>query len=390
MVAPPEPLNVILITIDSLRADMPWVGYERPIAPRLSEFAKTTVSYKNAYSLSSSTSKSVPALLAGRYPSELERTGVFFTRYTDKNTFMCEHLGAANIPCVAGHAHAYLGKGVANFDQGFQAWKLVPGITFDPQTDPHVTSHKLTPLAIEMLSDSVLTGKQFFAWFHFMDPHDEYKSHTEAPRWGSKLRDLYDQEVFYTDLWVGKLLDYIDQQPWATKTAILLTADHGEAFGEHSLSRHAFELYDVLVHVPWMFRIPGVAPRNIETARSHIDLVPTVLDLMGQTTMQGLRGQSLRAELYGGLGSERDVICDLPKDDFNKRRRTFLRNGVKLIAFEEDERFELYRLMDDPGELKNLARAEPETLKTMIAAYKEANHNIAEGTVVGGIRKREK
>ena len=328
-------------------------------------------------------------MLSGRYPSELTRTGVFFTRYAEDNRFFCEQLSEASIPCVAGHAHAYLGKGVAGFDQGFASWKLVPGITFDPQTDPHITSHKLAPLAIEMLSDKKITDKTFFAWFHFMDPHDKYRSHEDGPKFGSKPRDLYDEEVHFTDQWVGKLLDFIENQPWAKKTAIIVTADHGEAFGEHGLTRHAFEIYDVLVHVPWMIKVPGGKALAIDVPRSHIDLAPTIVDLLGQTVDMGLAGKSLKMELLGAAPKVRDVICDLPQDDFNKRRRALIHENMKLIAFEKDERFELYRLDEDPGETRNLAKREPDLLKNMVERYRNASSKLTDGKVLGGIRKRD-
>ncbi len=368
---------------------MPWAGYARDIAPRLTAWSKTATVYSRAYSLSSSTSKSVPGMLSGRYPSELTRTGVFFTRYADENRFFCEQLGEASIPCVAAHAHAYLGKGVAGFDQGFSVWKLVPGITFDPQTDPHITSQKLTPLAIEMLSDKKLTDKPFFAWFHFMDPHDQYKRHEDGPKFGGKPRDLYDEEVHFADEWVGKLLDFIEKQPWASKTALILTADHGEAFGEHGLTRHAFEVYDVLVRVPWMIKMPGAKPRVIDVARSHIDLAPTVVDLLGQPVDKALPGKSLKPELLGALPEARDVICDLPQDDFNKRRRALIHENLKLIAFENDQRFELYRLDDDPSETRNLAKSDPAALKAMVARYEAASSTLTCGKVLGGIRKKD-
>ena len=83
--APSGPFNVVLITIDSLRADMPWAGYPRDIAPRLTELEKASVSFTHAYSISSFTSKSVGGLLGGEYPSAMTRDGVFFTRYFDDN-----------------------------------------------------------------------------------------------------------------------------------------------------------------------------------------------------------------------------------------------------------------------------------------------------------------
>jgi arylsulfatase A-like enzyme len=393
------PFNVVLLTIDSLRADMPWAGYERPIAPRLSALHAKSVSFKHAYSTSSFTSKSVPGILTGRYPSELARTGAFFTKYVQRDQFVCTHLAAEGIPCVGAHGHMYFSPGNSGFETGFATWKIVPGITFDYQTDPYVTSHKLTPLAIEVL-DAVATGKAvdaggppdrpFFAWFHYMDPHDEYHGHEESPHFGKKKRDLYDEEVFYTDLWIGKLLDWIEAQPWAKRTAIIVTADHGEAFGEHGMYRHAHEVWEELVHVPLFFYVPGAAPRVIDRPRGHVDLAPTILELVGAKNVPDLPGTSLVEELFTGQGEDRDVIVDLPEDDYNERRRALIHGRTKLIAFGSDVRFSLYDLEADPKESEDLMRKRPELAAEMRARYREASKRIKDVLPRGGIPRKNK
>jgi choline-sulfatase len=392
--APPAPAanrpwNVILLSIDSLRADMPWAGYERPIAPRLSALHATSISYSRAYSTSSFTSKSIPGLLTGRYPSELARTGYFFTKYLNPADFVCTALASADIPCVGGHAHAYFGKDQSGFESGFRKWRIVPGIAFDYQTDPYVTSDKLTRLAIEMLGDIAATQdggqRPFFAWFHYMDPHDEYKTHAESPHFGKRPRDLYDEEVFYTDLWIGKLLDWIDAQPWAARTAIIVTADHGEAFGEHGITRHAHEVWEELVHVPLFVHVPGLAPRVVSTPRGHADVAPTVLELLGAAPIATLHGTSLVSELRGATPGARDVIVDLPEDEYNERRRALVHEGTKLIAFGNDVRFALYDLEADPKEADDLVRKRPELADEMRHRYKEASKTIVDVAPRGGV-----
>jgi choline-sulfatase len=380
------PFNVLFLTVDSLRADMPWAGYERPIAPRLSALHAKSVAFKNAYSTSSFTSKSVPGMLTGRYPSELARTGSFFTKYVAADQFLCTHLGAEGIPCVGAHAHMYFSAGQSGFETGFKSWKIVPGITFDYQTDPYVTSNKLTPLAISTLTEAAAdTSRPFFAWFHFMDPHDEYKSHEESPHFGKRARDLYDEEVFFTDLWIGKLLDFVDAQPWAKRTAIVVTADHGEAFGEHGITRHAHEVWEELVHVPLFVYVPGVAPRVVETSRGAVDLAPTFVELLGAKNVAVLRGTSLVKDLRGGAAEERDVIVDLPEDDYNERRRALIHGRTKIIAFGADVRFALYDLEADPREAKDLILANPELAADMRRRYKEASSGIKDLPPRGGI-----
>ena len=389
-VAVERPWNVVLLTVDSLRADMPWAGYDRPIAPRLSALQAKSITYSHAYSTSSFTSKSIPGLLTGRYPSELARTGYFFTKYLVPAEFVCTGLDAQGIPCVGGHAHAYFGKGQSGFESGFRNWRIVPGISFDYQTDPYVTSDKLTPLAIEMLGD-VASGagarenKPFFAWFHYMDPHDEYKSHAESPHFGKRPRDLYDEEVFFADLWIGKLLDWIDAQPWAARTAIIVTADHGEAFGEHGITRHAHEVWEELVHVPMFVHVPGLAPRVIDATRGAADIAPTVLDLVGAESVASLHGRSLVPELRGVPSPARDVIVDLPEDEYNERRRALIHERTKLIAFGNDVRFALYDLEADPKESEDLIRKRPDLADDMRRRYKEASKAIVESPPRGGV-----
>jgi arylsulfatase A-like enzyme len=384
--------NVLLLTIDSVRADMPWAGYDRAIAPRLSELHAKSTAYTHAYSTSSFTSKSIPGLLTGRYPSELVRTGSFFTRYLSADQFLCTHLGKEGLPCVGGHAHAYFGPLQSGFETGFSTWKIVPGITFDYQTDPYVTSQKLTPLAIEILGATAEKSSPFFAWFHYMDPHDEYKSHDESPHFGKRPRDLYDEEVFYTDLWIGKLLDWVFAQPWAKDTAIIVTADHGEAFGEHGMMRHAHEVWEELVHVPLFVYVPGMKPRTIETTRGHADIAPTIAELLGAKNVPALPGTSLVHELFDAATAleERDVVVDLPEDEHNERRRGLIHGRTKLIAFGADVRFSLYDLEADPGEKEDLIQKNPELAADMRRRYREASKRITDVPPRGGIPGRDR
>lgn len=380
-------MNVLLISVDSLRADMPWAGYARAIAPNLTKLHARSVAYSNAYAVSSFTSKSVAGMLTGRYPSELRRTGDFFTKYLDKGDFMATALSGAGVPCVAGHAHAYMGRGLSGFESGFDVWRLVDGIPFDYNTDPYVTSQKLTPLAVAAVDEAAKKGRPFFAWFHYMDPHDKYQSHVESPHFGTKARDLYDEEIFYADMWIGKLLDHVAAQPWGSRTAIILTADHGEAFGEHGMYKHAHELWEELVHVPMFFVVPGASPRKVASRRSHIDLVPTVMDLLGEKPGVTLHGRSLVPEIRGADGGERDVLLDLPEDKYNERRRGFLRGKHKLIAFGKDTRFSLFDLEADPKEETDLYKKQPELATQMREAYLQASKGLADRPPVGGIPK---
>lgn len=374
-----KPMNVVLITVDSLRADMPWAGYSRAIAPRLTELEKKSISYTNAYALSSYTSMSVGGFLAGDIPGSIKRDGYFFGSYPKDVLFFPERLQAAGIRTMGAFAHKYFTPKAAGFEQGFDVYKLVDGLKWDATTDPNVTAPKHEKLAEEILGDQANTGKQFFAWFHFMDPHDQYVQHPETQKWGTKGRDLYDSEVEYTDQHLGKLFDFIAKQPWGENTAIIISADHGESFGEHNVYRHGFELYQTLIHVPWFMYVPGAKAKRIDTPRSHIDMAPTILDLMGVKAEPAFKGQSLVPEMVGEAEPEaRDVIVDLPRTSDNDRRRVLISGKYKVISFGDDGSYQAFDLEADPEEKRNLAKHDKETAKKLWEKYQTVAKTIKE------------
>ena len=229
-----------------------------------------------------------------------------------------------------------------------------------------------------------------------MDPHDQYKSHEpEIPAWGRTVRDRYDGEVTFTDKYVGKLLDFVASKPWGRTTAIVVSADHGEALGEHGQYSHGFELWENLVRVPLLFVVPGATPRHVDEARSAIDLAPTIVDLLGVAPDAGFEGKSLVPEIFGATltGAEaRDVVLDLPMTSDSDRRRAIVHGKWKLIAFSDDDGasaasprrgphqmlFQLFDLEADPGELHPITRGDD--FRDMLARYKAASkaiHDVA-------------
>ncbi len=366
-VAPPTPKNVLFVTIDSLRAD----SFTKQLAPNLAALAEKCTTYENAYSVSSYTAKSVAAFLSGRYPSTLYRSGFFFANYGTANDFMAEGLQKSGIATLGWFGHMYFSR-AKGLEQGFDEWRTTPGITFDAQTDNHVTGDKMTALGIELLGKPELKGKQFFAWAHYMDPHDQYNRHEEAPNFGNKARDRYGQEIFYTDLWVKKLLDFVDQQTFGKDTYLVLSADHGEAFGEHNMYKHAFELWEVLTRVPLVVCGPGIKAQRITERRSHIDLVPTFVDLLGQKANPELPGKTLVPELTGRepAANREPIYLELTEDSHNPPRRAIIHGDYKLIWSGPADKFQLFNLKQDPGEEKDLAKSEPQALADMVARYR--------------------
>jgi arylsulfatase A-like enzyme len=357
-----------------MRSDMPWQGYERPIAPNLTKLAEAGTIYPRAYTVSSYTAKSVGAMLSGRYPSSLYRNGTFFTHYSGANLWFTELLQKAGARTMGGHGHKYFDR-KKNLSQGFDEWRLTPGIAWNNTTDESVTSDKMTTMAIDMLSKPENVKGPFFMWLHYMDPHDQYVQHDESPKWGRKTRDKYDSEIFFTDLHIGKLLDFARKQPWWERTVVVVSADHGEAFGEHKQFRHGFALWEVLTQVPLFFTGGGVAKQRVEQRRSQIDLAPTIVELMGQKPDPGFVGKSLVPELLRGAkpASHEPIVLDLPADSNNPPTRAIIQSDWKLIRDMAASRYRLFDLTSDPGERKDLAevRKHAAKFKEMTALYEK-------------------
>jgi len=380
--APPPPkgprpdLNVVLLTIDSMRADMPWAGYARPIAPHLTELEKKSVSYTRGYAMSSYTSMSLGGVLAAKLPGELKRDGFFFNTFHKDNLFFPELLQKAGIKTLAVHAHGYFKDG--GFHQGFDTWEIVPNLKWDNTTDLNITAPLQESLAEKLLADPRLERERFFAWFHFMDPHDQYMSHEpEVPSWGKTRRDLYDGEITFSDKYIGKLLEFVQKQPYGERTAFVVTSDHGEGLGEHNHFAHGFELWEMLVRVPFIIFVPGAKPQRIDVARSAIDLAPTICELFGVKPDAGFEGRSLVPELFGEPAEPRDVVLDLPMTSDNDRRRALLRGSLKLVAYGNDAYFHLYDVDKDPDETSIIARGpEYEDMKRRYYAFEKTVEDV--------------
>jgi arylsulfatase A-like enzyme len=321
-------------------------------------------------------------MYGGKMPGELPRNGYFFGRYRDGALMLAERLHAHGVRTMAAHAHFYFSPGGAGLDQGFDEWQLLPGLVRNNTTDVEVTSDRLAPLVQQMLQRANLQPRRWFLHTHFMDPHDVYKRHPASPVFShaSGARAAYLAEVWFTDQHVGRLLDWVAQQSWASSTAIIVSADHGEMFGEHHHFRHGFYLWEELVRVPWIVVVPGAVPRVIDVPRSHLDLAPTIMDLMGVPAASDLRGVSLRDEIEGAVAQERPVWIDLPQTSDNDRWRARIDGYIKAVSHgDNDATFSVYNLLDDPEELHPLARENPARIQAVEAFRRERSqwHDVA-------------
>jgi arylsulfatase A-like enzyme len=358
----PADLNVLLLTIDTLRADLGYMGNPRPLSPRLDALASQSVVFERAYSLASYTGKSVGPLLIGKYSSEIEGGFSHFNRYPKSETLVQERLHAAGVRTLSVQGYWYFFKD-AGFERGFDVVdsRAAPKVA-SIEGDQTSNSDEQSDAVIELLGAPELTSRRFFMWAHYVDPHAEYAAHPEHD-FGSKPRDRYDGEVAFVDHHVGRVLDALARAPFAERTVVIVTSDHGEAFGEHGMIRHGFELWEELVRVPLLVKLPGVTPRRVSARRSAIDLVPTLLDLfqvpfVGQGPRDFLSGQSLLPDLVRPAGEpdpERPIFIDMARGPYNAERQALITGDLKLTV-SEGRVLGLYDLASDPAEKNDLSR----------------------------------
>lgn len=360
----PEGLSVILITVDTMRADLGYAGNPHPLSPNLDKLAGRSTVFDRAYSLASYTGKSVGPMMMGKYPSESHRGWSHFNAFSKEDIMVAERIQKAGIRTLSVQAHWYFNK-CCGLDRGFDVLDASaappPGTQID--ADASVTGDKVTDATIKRLSDPEFTKDRFFAWVHYIDPHADYLKHPDLPEFGKSQRDLYDGEIAFTDQQIGRLLEFIEKQPWGKKVAFVVSSDHGEAFGEHKLIRHGFEVWEELVRVPLIVHVPGAKPGHVQARRSLIDLAPTLLDLLrvqpetGSTRFDFLSGRSLLADTAlpeGKSPEERDIFVDMPAGPNNDERRAFYHADRKLYI-SSGASFQLFDLAADPAEKADLS-----------------------------------
>lgn len=380
------PLNVVLITVDTLRYDLGYLGYPKTISPRIDELAAESSVFERAYALASYTAKSLPPMMIGKYGGETERGFSHFNRFATSETFLPQRLQRAGVRTVSVQGHWYFfkpfglerGYDVLNTDA---APKAAQG-----EGDRGSTSEALSNATITELSRLEQGDKPFFLWAHYTDPHSEYVRH-DGFEFGPGSRGAYDSEVAFVDHHVGRVLDALRKGPHWNRTAVILTSDHGEAFGEHGMIRHGFELWEELVRVPLLVRVPGLPAQRIQQRRSVIDVAPTVLELMRVPLPSGqgvdfVSGQSLLLELTAKSGSPlatRPVFIDMSAGPHNAERRAYIHDDLKLVT-SAGRPLGLYDLAADPAEKHNLM-SDPSRLQPAMERFKAFRRKLREVVV---------
>jgi arylsulfatase A-like enzyme len=370
-------LNLLFITVDTMRYDLGYMGNPRPLSKNMDQLASRSVVFERAYSVASYTGKAIGPILIGRYPSENHRTFAHFDRFSKENVFLQERLQKAGLRTVSVQGYWYFVEDQSGLARGFDVVDQTakpPSVKIEG--DATVNSDKISDAALKQLQ--AVQDQRFFMWVHYVDPHADYVPH-EGFDFGSKGRDRYDGEIAFVDQQLGRLLDFVQQGSLKDKTAIIISSDHGEAFGEHGLYRHGFEVWEELIRVPLIVHVPGIAPKRETARRSLIDLAPTILDLLGVQhpaagAADAMSGYSLLPDLVRPAGQpspSRPIFADLCAGPFNDERQALIEDDIKIITA-MGRPVGIYDLAVDPGEKENLIKdaARLAEMKAKLAAFR--------------------
>jgi arylsulfatase A-like enzyme len=249
--------------------------------------------------------------------------------------------------------------------QGVDSWDNRDATNLK-DSNKDIASPRTVPRAIEKLRALAAAKRRFVLFVHLFEPHSTYVTHpgTEyriTERGVQGLQQKYDMEVKFTDVWLGKLLGGLRAARLEERTAVIVFGDHAEAFGEHKLYFHGQTLYDEVLHVPLLLRLPRGPRRVVRERVALLDLAPTVLELMGAAVPESFQGRSLLPLARGEAGppDRRIGAVLMAYPAWPKAQRALHLGRHKIIFHVTDNRYEIYDLEADPRESRDLAGVEP-------------------------------
>ena len=359
-----RPPNVVVIVIDTLRADhLRTYGYEKETAPFFSALARESVLFSTAQSTSAWTAPSTASLFTSLYPfqhnvvtgfmvaqSMAEGDAIELDRLPEDATTLPEMMKAAGYSTFGLTANINIGE-LMGFARGFDRFRNYT------QDEPAEVLAKRARLWRPRMTSAA----PYFLYMHFMDPHAPYREWSpwfEPPADPARRRMMaYDSEIAYLD---SVLRDLYGFMGWERGTILIVTADHGEEFGDHNGRGHGKTLYAEMLNVPLLLHYPERFPaRRITEPVGLIDILPTLRDLTGSAPGPREEGRSL-VPLIGGAPADpegRSLFAHLlRRDDGGRLLHSARRGRWKYIEGSSGERM-LFDLSRDPHESTNLAEA---------------------------------
>jgi arylsulfatase A-like enzyme len=308
--------------------------------PAFTRLRKESTYFRVARSPTASTMTTMASIFSGRYYSQLHWSGIKAEPLAEKTPRFPEILAANGVRTMlaAGTLGQIYGKsGVA---RGFAKEVKIPS----------------KPRPATATVDAILADLEaqpegpIFIYSHFIEPHAPYDL---AGKKGSKFQ-RYVGEIGLVDRELARLRQALAAKGLADRTYFIISADHGEGFGEHGTFNHARTVYEELVRVPLFVYAPGLAGQDVDVPASGIDIGPTILDLFGLPTPGFWMGQSLLPVV---AGKQQALERPLALDTGRRMQALCFDDGYKVIFSRLQRTTEVYDLRRDPGELNNLAES---------------------------------
>ncbi len=334
--------NVLLITIDTLRYDRLSVYSKEYVnTPNIDKLAEKSSVFKRAFAHTPITLPSHANILTGTTPLYHGISDNNRFRLDDKFLTLAEHLKKNGYKTAAFTASFVLNE-YFKLNQGFDFYS-------SPDKSNELIAEEIIKPAVRWIKNN---NGPWFLWIHLWDPHTPYSP--PEPYKSRFSSDLYSGEVAYTDSQLGILLNYIEKSGFLKNTTIVITGDHGEALGDHGEREHGYFAYNETIHIPLIIYDPSLKNSEISNNVSHIDIFPTICDLLRVGIPSHIQGRSLLPLIKGDQWKEETIYFEsklaylsrgwAPLDGFIKEDLKFINQPIK----------ELYNLKKDFSEKKNI------------------------------------
>jgi len=412
-------VNVILVTIDCLRADhVGCYGYPRDTTPFIDSLAKEGMCFENAFANGPFTVVSFPSILASAYPLDFKN----LLPFPEDAVLISEILQKKGIRTAAIHSNPYLSafygynRGWDYFEDFLQSsntkeegskrirrsvkkffprkvadlyffLKLILG-WYEP---PYKNAEIITNHAVRWLGSN---EKTFFLWLHYMDLHEPYcicnanikrKYSKNVSKWSQAkllrkkdishedvetIINIYDDKLRYLDDCLKQLFHFLNNEELADDTIIILTSDHGQEFLDHGHYGHNAKFYNELLHIPLILFGPGIEKRRTDKLVSQIDIAPTILYFYGIPPPREYRGHNLLSEhvneyvISEAVHDEKGTYIQSHEISQSKfRTYAVITKNWKYIH--KGNKCELYDLINDPKEKYDVSDTHKEIVKSL-------------------------
>jgi len=353
---------IILISVDTLRADrLPLYGYKNVATPVIDALATDGLTFDQAWAHSPQTMPSHASIFTGLLPFEhgvRDNMGFMLKPGTPTMASRLRDRGFA----TAGFVSAYVLRGETGVGQGFDTYddKLPPASPEVQIGDVQRDGSETVSAALKWLSSQ--SSPRFFLFLHLYEPHTPY---TPPDRF--RQFKPYDGEIAYADELIGRLLAALKARRLYDSALIVFLSDHGEGLGDHGEMEHGVFLYRETIKVPLVIKLPGnrQAGRRVEATVQHIDLAPTILDLVRAPHDSKTRGRSLVPAFGGAALPEQGVYSEALYSRYHFGWSELYALTDARYRFIRAPRDELYDIVHDPTERRNIAAERDSTRGAM-------------------------